>query len=136
MKVATKIVPVGNGFGVEIPQKFLESCRIIPGDVITLDLKKTVTLSANFSEHEYAEFDRILHKIPVTEKDKMSCVELIVRDICIREKDKTKCAELKEIIAEATEMKITESVVKTILNLLKIQGILFEPKNGIWRWIE
>jgi len=120
---------------VESPQKFLEIFRIISGDVITLDFKKTVTLSANFSEHEYAEFDRILHKIPVTEKDKMSCVELIVRDICIREKDKTKCAELKEIIAEATEMKITESVVKTILNLLKIQGILFEPKNGIWRWI-
>jgi len=39
MKVATKIVSVGNGFGVEIPQKFLEIFRIISGDVITLDFK-------------------------------------------------------------------------------------------------
>ena len=37
---------------MESPQKFLEIFRIISGDVITLDFKKTVTLSANFSEHE------------------------------------------------------------------------------------
>jgi len=49
MKVATKIVSVGNGFGVEIPQKFLEIFRIILGDVITLS---NILLKKNLKKKE------------------------------------------------------------------------------------
>ena len=140
MKIAAKIVPVGNGFGVEIPQSFMESCGLKEGNVITLDLKKTVVLSANFAVREESDFgderfdiDRIMRDHPKTDRDKIYVIEQIVKSICLEREDKL--APIEEIMRRAVNSKIDDAVTGKILNELKIKGILFEPKNGKWKWV-
>jgi DNA replicative helicase MCM subunit Mcm2 (Cdc46/Mcm family) len=140
MKIAAKIVPVGNGFGVEIPQSFMESCGLKEGNVITLDLKKTVVLSANFAVREESDFgderfdiDRIMRDHPKTDRDKIYVIEQIVKAICLEREDKL--APIEEIMRRAVNSKIDDAVTGKILNELKIKGILFEPKNGKWKWV-
>jgi DNA replicative helicase MCM subunit Mcm2 (Cdc46/Mcm family) len=140
MKIAAKIVPVGNGFGVEIPQSFLESCGLKEGNVITLDLKKTVVLSTNFAVREESDFgdrrvdiDRIMTEHPNAERDKIYAIEKIVKAICQEREDKL--APIEEIMNKAVESNIDKGTAGKILNELKIKGILFEPRDNMWKWV-
>ena len=79
------------------------------------------------------DIDRIMTNHPKTERDKIYKIENIVRVVCEAREDKL--APLDDIMEKAAESKIDKNTTLKILNVLKIKGILFEPKEDKWKWV-
>lgn len=81
-------------------------------------------------EIEAFNIDIITTGISKSQKDKMRIITDIIREIC-REIDAP--APIEEIIIRAKDEGIDEDVVEKLINKMKREGIIFEPKHGKFR---
>ncbi len=83
-------------------------------------------------EKEIGDFniDIITTGITKTQKDKMKIITEIIRDIC---QEIEGAAPLEEIIERAQDEGMDRDTVEKLINKMRKEGIIFEPKHGKYR---
>lgn len=73
------------------------------------------------------DIDRISTGIPASERNKIAIVQEIIRN---QEKKGKKTIPIEDIMADAIEKNMTESQVEEIIDRLKREGAIYEPRRG------
>ena len=111
------------------------SAKIRLSDKVTkLDARKAIAilqacLKAVGFDYETGQFDidRISTGIPTAQRNKI----IIIRDIISKfDSEGKKTIPIEDIMAEAAEKNVTESKVEEVIDKLKKEGEVFEPKRG------
>lgn len=92
-------------------------------DLLTYCLKQIGT------DPETGEFDidRIESGISGSERNRLQTVQKVIRDLQGGDDDPVP---IEDVLAEAEELGISEDATQEVINRLKREGELFEPKNG------
>ena len=102
--------------------------------VTRLDARKAISIlnaclkAVGFDpETGQLDIDRISTGIPTAQRNKI----IVIRDIISKfDKEGKKTIPIEDIMAEASEKNITESKVEEVIEKLKKEGEIFEPKRG------